>query len=231
MTIFHKAMLAGAVQVCGAEDDPQLQLILLEPSGEVVSLNRWAIYVAAPTQDAVKTSLPIIGVDKLLRAPVVVSRAQIELLVKTIPKDAQFKSLLEHVSIVNDVGNTLTAYFNDGRGQRSLSLRCLQSYPALTQWRQRFRALGKAQPFSTFVFNRARLEYVMNSITAACKYSGEFDYIAQQEFEHGYIWRTVNSQTGQGVMIAWVCSESKTALSNWEQSLLTQSVALVRPGR
>jgi hypothetical protein len=227
MSIFHKAMLSGAVQMCGAEDDPQLQLILLEPTGEVVALNRWAIYVAAPVPNAVKPSLPV--KDTILAAPTVVSRAQIELLVKTIPADKQFKSLLEHVAICNSTGNILNATFNDGRGERSMALRSLQPYSALSQWRQRFKALGKSLPFSNFVYNRARLDYVMNAINAACKYSGEFDYIAQQEFEHGFVWRTTNGQTGQSLMIAWVCPTSRTELSIWEKSLFIQT--LIRPIR
>jgi hypothetical protein len=231
MSIFHKAMLSGAVQMCGAEDDPQLQLILLEPTGEVVALNRWAIYAAAPVPSVIKTSLSINTMDKILAAPVVVSRAQIELLVKNIPADKQFKSLLEHVSITNRDGNVLNATFNDGRGERSMSLRSMQTYPALSQWQQRFQALGKAVAFSNFVYNRARLEYVMSAIGAACKYSGEFDYIAQQEFEHGFIWKTKNGQLNQVILIAWVCSTASPEVSLWEQSLLIKPTALLRPKR
>ena len=231
MSIFHKAMLSGAVQMCGAEDDPQLQLILLEPTGEVVALNRWAIYATAPVPNVIKTSLSINTTDKTLAAPVVVSRAQIELLIKNIPADKQFKSLLEHVSITNRDGNVLNATFNDGRGERSMSLRSMQTYPALSQWRQRFQALGKAIAFSNFVYNRARLEYVMAAISAACKYSGEFDYIAQQEFEHGFIWKTKNGQLNQVILIAWVCSTASPEVSLWEQSLLIKPTALSRPKR
>lgn len=227
MSIFHKAMLSGAIQVTGVEDDPQLQAILLEPTGEVVSINRWAVFATSPVISAVKTFLPIIGVDRPLKAAVAVPVAQVELLLKNIPKDVQFKGLLEHVSIINGQGNVLEAKFNDGRGERTMVLRSIIPHPFLVNWRTNFRNLGKYTPKS-FVYNRARLDAIINAINSSCRYSGEFDFIAQEGFEHGYVWRTKNGQTGQYIIVAWVFPEATTDLSEWEKGLL-KPTALVRP--
>jgi len=216
-------MLAGAVAVCGAEDDPQLQSVLLEPTGEVVAINRWAIFVAGPVPQNVISSLPITG--SLLRGPVSISRVQLELLVKAIPTDKQFKTLLEHVDVSNaqEGENVCQAVFNDGRGVQKRVLRALALNPNLTGWRKRFIDLGPALSNDNaghFVYNRARLKAVVDAIGVSCKYPGDFDFIDQRGFAHGYIWRAFNGQTGQVVVIAWVCSTSRTEITAWERTTL-----------
>ena len=220
MTIFHKSMLAGAALIGEVEDDPQLNCILLEPEGETAAINRWAIFASSPVPGAVLNSLPLSG-DVPLTKAVAVSTKQILELVKTIPADRQFKSLLEHVSITNAEGNILTATFNNGRGNQSVVLRSIQASGALFNWKERMKELRTSykRPATPFVFNRLRLKTVVAAIEASCKYLGEFDYVAQRIFDNGYIWSVKNGQTGQQVVVSWVMPTGDPEVTPWEQEL------------
>ena len=232
MTIYHRSMLAGAAVIAAAEDDPQLNQVLLESSGEVVAVSKWALAVFSPVLSAITRSLPL--TDKPLAGPVAVSVSQITDLCKAIPVDKQFKTLLEHISITNGDGNILNATFNNGRGNQSVILRSIQASSTLVSWRSRFRALGKPLPGAAvnFVFNRARLKTVVACVETACRYSGEFDFVNQKPFENGYVWSVKNGLTGQAVVVAWVLpSAGETPLSDWERNLFTAREALRRPGK
>jgi hypothetical protein len=228
MTIFHKSMLAGAAVIAGYEDDPRLNTVLLEPSGEVISANTWAIFVSEPTPTMTKNALPL--TEKPLKNAVAFSVNQINDLVKAIPADKQFKSLLEHVSIIHDEGNIYRAEFNNGRGTQSVIMRSMPVSKILTTWRNELRTLGNPAPFSKLVYNRARLETVVLGIKTACKYSGEFEVIDQKPFSNGCVWSVKNGQTGQTVLITWIMSKANYSESTWERTVFQREKnLLIRP--
>ena len=234
MTIFHKSMLLGAVAIAEVEDDPQLTQVLLEPTGEVVAINKWALYVASPSVPVVVKSLPLN--DTALNEAVGVSVTQIEELCRSIPSDRQFKSLLEHVSVVTDTGNVLKTAFNNGRGLQHVTLRAGQIGNALATWRARFKELGTTVHNSSinFLFNRARLKSVVAAIEVSCKYHGEFDSVVQRPFSNGYVWLARNGQTQQSITIAWVMPTGNPELTFWEKNLLgiaSIKKPLTRPSR
>lgn len=227
MSIYHKQILAGALKVASCEDDPQLSSILFEPSGEIVAINKWALFIASPAPATILKSLPIS--DMRLSAPVAVTAEQCEIIVKAIPADKMFKAKLEHFSILNNTGNLLSISFNNGRGNQNISVRSSAIHPALGSWRKRFRELGtRAGTLAEYTFIRSRLSAVTDAINTACKYSGEFDYVYQRVFSNGYIWRATNGLTGQTVLIAWTLPSGAVEQSHWENSLLRQG-ALTRP--
>jgi len=229
MTIFHKSMLAGAAVIAGCEEDPQLNTVLLEPTGEVISANTWAVFVSEPTPPMTKNALPLF--ERPLLGPVAFSVNQVNDLVKAIPADKQFKSLLEHVSITRDNGNVFKAEFNNGRGMQNVVMRSIQVPKVLSAWREQLRTLGSPTPFSKLIYNRARLEAVVLGIKTACKYSGEFEVIDQRPFSNGCIWSVKNGQTGQTVLIAWVLSKVNYSENKWERLLFQKGKNILERSR
>jgi hypothetical protein len=222
MTIFHRSILAGAALIGNTEDDPQMRVVLLEPSGEIVAINRWAVYVASPPAPEIVSKLPL--KDDRLPSAVTISNAQISELVKAIPPDRQFKTLLEHVTITQGNGNLLDAAFNNGKGVQSVRMRSTQGSAALLNWRDRLKAVGPLISSSapSFVYNRLRLKTVNQALEVSCKYSGEFDAVTQAIFKSGYIWRAQNGQTGQRIVIAWIAQMAQTPFDSWEINLFTK---------
>jgi hypothetical protein len=219
MTIYHKSMLAGAAAIASVEDDSALRTVLIEPSGEVVAACRWAYYAASPTLPAIAKSLPIS--DAPLRRSACVPVAQVSALCRAVPNDRQFKGMLEHVSISQVEGNTLLAVYNDGKGNPSVTLRSARINGELLAWRRCFASLGKpVVSLSEFVFNRRRLDTVVSALGMACRYDGEFDFIAQKPFANGYVWVARNGQTGQSVTVAWTLPTAKVETNEWEKKLL-----------
>lgn len=223
MTIYHKQILAGALKVAACEDDPQLSSILFEPSGEIIAVNKWALFIASP---AYTKALPL--PDTKLPGPISISRDQCEHIIKVIPVDKMFKAKLEHFTIKTGEGNILNISFNNGRGNQIMIVRSTAVHPALGEWRKRFRGLGaKNTGLTDYTFLRSRLSSVVDAINAACKYSGEFDYVYQRPFQNGYIWRASNGLTGQTVLIAWTLPSGQVTITPWESGLY--GGALSRP--
>ena len=221
MTIFHKAMIAGACEIVKAEkDDPGFSCVLFEPDGTIIARSQYAIFVAQPTLEKVARSLPFPS-DKKLVQPIAISLDQLISFLRSIPADRQFKGLLEHISLSPDVNGKVRGDIVDGKGTKHNFMRISQPKPALLQWRERMRSLSLGVGIRDFVFNRKRIGCVINAIEAACKYDGEFSYIVQKPFEGGYIWRCLNELTGQNVIVAHAMQASNKPIENtqWEETL------------
>lgn len=226
MTIYHKAMLAGACEIARVEKTSPV--ILLEPDGSIVSICSWAIYAAEPTHVGIIRSLPF-NDDVPLQKPSAVSIEQITTLIKAIPVDRQFKSKLEHISIKTD-GAYLICEINGGKGVISQRIRAVNASPMLLNWRERLRALtpgddviGQSMALKNFVFNRKRLMASVCAIELACKYDGEFSYVAQTVIPNGYLWKALNELNGnQTVILAHLLLGSKPPTpSEWEKGIFT----------
>lgn len=226
MSIFHKAMLAGAIEIARTEkDDPSLRCVLLEPDGTIVACNRWAIYVAQPVQAKAIKSLPFSS--PVFAEPLAVSFDQLANLVKNVPADRQFQGMLEHVSMTQ-VERTIEYEFNDGKSTGRGVLRCSKAAPVLTGWRARLAGLKTAvQTKGSFAFNRKRLVSVIAAIESACKYDGEFAYIKQEPFPTSYIWSAFNELTSQHVLVAFLMPTAQPTESEWEKSLFTVKKKMV----
>jgi len=158
MTIFHKSMLAGAVEIARVEDDPTLNVVYLEPDGSVAAANQYAIYAASPAMPEIIRALPFVDVDRRLASPVAVPIQQLLDFIKSIPTDKQFKGKLEYISVVTagvgasghagglsaagGVGGAaaVTATVHDGRAPRSVTLRGVRAHQGVVTWRTRLRA-------------------------------------------------------------------------------------------
>lgn len=219
MSIFHKAIIAGAVEIARAEkEDPELSCVLFEPDGSVVACNRWALYAASPTT---AKSLPFTHDEKLFSAQAFPLVQLVELL-KAIPQDKQFRGMLEHVQIIKSDINKHEARIHDGRGIKPIVLRSTNPHPALRSWRERFASL-REDAGMRFMYNRKRLASAVEAVEAACKYDGEFAFVEQRPFKNGLLWRALNELTGQMVLLAWIVPaiDKTVAVSAWESSLFS----------
>ena len=224
--IFHKSMLAGACEIARVEKDA---VILLEPSGEVVAINQWAIYVAQPTSEKVAKSLPL-GDDAPLSSTVAVSVDQVFTLIKSVGVDKQFKGILEHISINQDGEQRIECKAVSSRTDSYHKIRLSKIPAPLKDWRKRYSELGAVKPsLMNFVFNRKRLSAIIAAIEASCKYDGEFAYISQVPFTNGYIWKSFNELTGQTILIAHVLPVAKESdRTEWELRILNLKIKKIR---
>jgi hypothetical protein len=227
MTIYHKAMLSGACEIARVEKENPL--VLLEPDGSIASICSWAIYASEPTHPGIIRSLPF-GNDVPLETAVAVSVEQLTTLIKAIPSDRQFKSKLEHISIKTD-GAYLSCEINGGKGVISQKIRSLKGSPMLLTWRDRLRALiagneasERSMTLKNYLFNRKRLMAAVCAIELACKYDGEFSYVAQSVVPNGYLWKALNELTGnQSVIIAHILPTGNIPPpSDWEKKIFAK---------
>jgi len=226
MTIFHKAMLSGACEIARVEKSNPT--VLLEPDGSIASICSWAIYASEPTHPGIIRSLPFSN-DIPIVTPSAVSVEQLITLIKAIPTDRQFKSKLEHISIKTD-GAYLTCEINGGKGVISQKIRAVKGSPMLLTWRDRLRALiagneasERSMPLKDFVFNRKRLMAAVCAIESACKYDGEFSYVAQSVIPNGYLWKALNELNGnQTVLLAHILpAGGSPPTSDWEKGIFS----------
>ena len=222
MSIYHKSIIAGAVEIAKIEADPTLDVVYLEPDGTVVSANRSIFYAASPARKEITAGLPFDSNAPLLSACAIPTKQLVDFL-KSIPTDKQFKGKLEYISITTGAGNMITATIHDGRGPRTTVLRTVKPHPATVGWRAVFKSLNKAVSggLGRFVYNRARLNAVVSAIDAACKYDGTFSLIEQTPFEAGYLWRAFNQLTGQYILIAFkmLLPADVPPVEQWERDL------------
>lgn len=219
-------MLSGACEIARVEKANPM--VLLEPDGSIASICSWAIYASEPTHPGIIRSLPFSN-DVPLTTPSAVSVEQLITLIKAIPTDRQFKSKLEHISIKSD-DTYLHCEINGGKGIISQKIRALKAPPMLLSWRDRLRALmagneasEQSMPLKNFVFNRKRLMAAVCAIELACKYDGEFSYVAQSVIPNGYLWKALNELNGnQTVLLAHILPAGGTlSISDWEKSIFT----------
>jgi hypothetical protein len=232
LTIFHKSIIAGAVEIAKIESDPTLDIVYFEPDGTVVSANRSIFYAASPARKEITAGLPFNDVP-LISTCAIPTKQLVDFL-KSIPTDKQFKGKLEYISITTGAGNMLTATIHDGRGPRMTVLRTVKPHPATVGWRNVFKSLNKAVSggLGRFVYNRARLNAVVSAIDAACKYDGTFSLIEQTPFEAGYLWRAFNQLTGQYILIAFkmLLPADVPPVESWERNVLSANKKpLIRP--
>jgi hypothetical protein len=223
MTIFHKSMLAGAVEIARIEkENPLYRSVLLQRDGTVIAANEQTRYVAQGSQEAMYKALPF-GNKASLVTDVAVTHEQLSNLIKMVPADKQFNGALEHVDISTDEGNVLDVTYNDGRGQVHFKIRSGRIAPALANYKGALNTLGIGRVGQKeMLFNRACLESAFSAMKAACKYDGKFEYIMQRAFSKGYMWRTVNGITSQSILIFFVMPEVKDIeLGYWEKKLFT----------
>ena len=229
MTVFHKAILAGAVEVARAERTNDLYRgVLLQRDGSVVAANSQIRYIAQPSSAKVYDFLSFAKAGTLVN-DVSISWDQLTNLLKMVPKDQQFKGALEHIDMSNAEGNLINVVFNDGKGEGKFKLRSSEVSPVLSSWRKYFQELGVGMSGQQeFVFNRKRLNMVIDAIETSCKYDGEFSYIVQRPFSNGYIWRCLNELTGQLVLIAFIMPRVEEVVehSDWEKNLFTRVKSL-----
>jgi hypothetical protein len=142
--------------------------------------------------------------------------------------------MLEHVSITNDADERYIICKAVNAGNDShLRIKRSKIIAPLFSWRTRLKEILSSERKAmsqNYVFNRKRLNAVLSSIEAACKYNGEFAYIVQTYFSGGYIWKSYNELTNQTVLIAHLLIGigNTPEVSGWEQSFYNKQKVVIR---
>ena len=232
--IYHKSMVAGAIEIARADKNHlSLSCVLFDVDGTVAACNRFAIYAAQPTSEKMISSLHFPG-DIRTGNQMAISIDQLSKLIKAIPMDKQFAGRLEHFSIVQD-SQSANVEFNDGRAVVKHRLKLSKITASLGEYKNRLSEIASKSGLVNrlkFVYNRSRLVSVVNAIESACKYNGEFAFIDKEPYENGEIWRAINEITGQMVVCAHVLpsASSTPEKSDWEKSIFKKKITLSKRG-
>jgi hypothetical protein len=226
--IFSK-MALQVVQVTEVDKDlPVFNTVLLRRDGSVVAGNRktwvWVSSLPADKRKVVPLS------ERFLIDEITVWADSISKLIRAIPRDTQFKGLLEHVEIHHEEDGSVKAEISDGTMNHAIDIRV--SNLRMQGWQEVFRnAAASMHNIESFldpneimeiVLNRKRLAQLLGVLEKVMAYDGSFSpaywYFAQ---DGSVLMRCKNELNGQrmvGVIGAQECDEYP--LNEEEEQLL-----------
>lgn len=201
--------------------------LCLEPNGAVAASNSQVYGWVSPLSAEKRKLVPLD--DTPVGERIVLSADTVANVIKAIPKDTQFKGLLEHVDIElpEPGGMGVNIHIADARQRHVIHQRRVSfTYP---NYAQVFREAWVAADHSgvPLCLNRKRLGNVMAVADKVCSYDGSFAPTWWHMCHDGtVIMRTVNELTDQRLICVFSASEADTLpLDDTEQALFAGSVA------
>jgi hypothetical protein len=226
--IISKASL-GVVELCRADKQvPILWMVCFEPDGTVIATNGKVVCAVSPVQKRIADAVPLASKGMLL-GQVLLSADSVRELIKAIPRDTQFKGLLEHCAVEVMNSAQIKVQITDGKSKREMMLR--QSARAYLPYRKVFiEAWANVINGSDgkVVMNRKRMALAMTAIDKVCPYDGDFSPVYWQFTRQGnVIVRAENEITGQRLCAVFSSvdiygqeSAGWLELNDWERKLL-----------
>lgn len=225
--IFSK-MALQVVQVTEVDKDlPVFNTVLLRKDGSVVAGNRktW-VWVSGLPEDQRKL-VPLS--ERPMLGEINIWADSINKLIRAIPRDTQFKGLLEHVEIHHEMSGEVKAEISDGTMNHEIGVRV--SNLKMEGWLEVFRnAAASMHNIASFldpsevmeiVLNRKRLSQLLNVLEKVMAYDGSFSP-AHWYFAHdgSVIMRCKNELNGQRMVGVIGAQESDDYLLNDEEEYL-----------
>lgn len=215
--IFSKAALQAAMLCAGDKSVPALSVVMLEADGTVVAANGKAMIAISPVTTRIRESVPLPDKEELTEVAVISVDTAKEL-VKAVPKDTQFKGLLEHVSVrVAEAGKPpLIVTTNDGKRKSETTVRRLRDRGL--DWRPVFQEafVGADYGNGLWIANRMRLRAVIDTLEKVCPYSGDFSPVFWIIRDNGIaLIRVENELTGQRAVITFRGTSGAEAQEKW----------------
>jgi hypothetical protein len=184
---------------------PVFDYICIEPDGTVVATNGRVLSLVSPVADTIKAKVPLTKKDNAdcFGERILLTSEAVRTILKAIPKDTQFKGLLEHCSIWLDSegSTTVKVQVTDGRRTSDLTLRRINSeyitYEKVLKEASESRLMVGTDNIQC-VLNRKRMSLLVDALDKVCPYDGEFSPIYWEFTKRGHvIVRAQNELTKQ----------------------------------
>lgn len=198
--IISKAAL-GVATVAGKDTNvPILNSVCIEPSGEVVATNGLVLCVVSPVSEKMRNAVPLEPKEPMSEQVVLTAEA-IKTVIKAMPRDTQFKGLLEHCAMRPEGTDKVKVVVTNGRSNSEMTLRRMaEGYP---DYRAVLRKAAKdrCDGNSRTILNRKRMDQLVKAMSHVCPYHGKFSPV-YWEFTKGgnIIVRAKNELTGQRML-------------------------------
>ena len=234
--IISKSALQLVGMVGADKGMPMLNSICIEPNGMVIASNTKAIAIVGPVSSRIREAVPLQEQPGDITQQVVLTADTAKNLVKSIPRDTQFKGLLEHTNIRCDGSMKMTAEITDGKRRNEIKFRKLNhmyfDYKPVFQaaWKNKY----EGEKVKDIILNRKRLTLVLSVIDKVCNYDGDFSPVFWTFTSGGdVIIKARNELTDQGMIVVFRGVESKgdegAPEYPWERELF-EGVAKKRQG-
>jgi hypothetical protein len=204
---------------------PVLNNIHIRQDGTTVGSNGKTILAVSPvSMEARATLKDRIGDDALLVEGVTVAEETAKDVLKNIPKDIQFKGLLEHCNVKVDAESERGVEFTMTDGKRPKVIKGKRWVRDYIQFEEVFARVAKTRKAVQVVLNRRRLMSLLEAVDKACPdSSGNSAVYLEFSSENDIVVRSVNYTNGQrvmGVMQSYKGTEGQWLDdTEWEKSL------------
>lgn len=229
--IISKASLNLAILCAGDKHIPLMNVVCIEPDGSVVATNGKVIAAVSPVSPEMCAAVPLSGkgLEDTFGQQLVLSAGTVREIVKAIPRDTQFKGILEHCSVrLTPSTSVVTVEVTDGKRRNTMTVRTVA--PKWIEYKAVFKNAwdrGAEEPADGWrvVLNRKRTALMVEMIERVCPYDGDFAPVYWEFARNGnVIVRALNELTGQrmiGVLSAVTgAGAAWMEMSDWERKMV-----------
>jgi hypothetical protein len=202
--------------VCAPDkSNAALNCICIEPDGSVVASNSKVWAWVSPLSDARASLVPLPAVG--LNTRIMLSAGNVEKILKTIPKDTQYKGLLEHCDIARVEENrpALVVTTTDGKQTHAINVNAMAvRYPEYRKlfadaWASHMVICNEGYRVVSQCLNRKRISNVCTVVDKVCSYDGQFAptwwFFAQ---DGSVLMKSVNELTDQRIWCLFGASDT-----------------------
>lgn len=207
--IVHKSNLRIVDVVREDKGIPMLNNIHIDNDGITSAIGNKIMLVISAVKGEAKKAIEKMqqwGNSNIGKDGITIPADSVKEVLKNIPKDTQFKGLLEHV----DVDGEGVFKLSDGRRQRVI--KCTPWKRDYPEWRKLYDSKKKEGSFRA-VYNRKRLLLLLQAIEKCCEDTSGYSPVWLEGCEDGTLLvRSVNMKTGQkalGVVAAYEGKEGE----------------------
>lgn len=203
---------------------PVLNNIHIREDGTTVGSNGKTILAVSPVGAEARATLKDRIGDDELSVPVTVAEETAKDVLKNIPKDTQFKGLLEHCNVKIDPESERGVEFTMTDGKRPKVIKGKRWMRDYIQYEDVFARVAATRKEVKIVLNRRRLMSLLDAIDKACPDStGNSPVFIEFSDQNDIVVRCINYTNGQkvmGVMQSYKGAEGQwIEETEWERSL------------
>jgi len=206
--IISKAALQLVNIAGGNKMVPVFNCVCLEPDGSIVASNGRLLGLVSPVTDKIKAAVPLGHKEsaEIFGERILLTADAVRTILKSLPRDTQFKGLLEHVSLwlPEPKAMSVKIEITDGRRRQEMTLRRMETeyipYEKLLHESAAGRLQGGNENIQC-VLNRRRMALLVDALDKVCPYDGEFSPVYWEFTKAGHvIIRAMNELTGQRLL-------------------------------
>jgi hypothetical protein len=205
---------------------PVLNNVHITQDGTVIGSNGKCIILVSPVTKEVRNNLKELIGDDPINDPkgVTISEEAGKDVLKNMPKDTQFKGLLEHVNVIPDEEDHRAVEFKLTDGKRPKAIRGRRWERDYIEYQKVLDRVNRTKEVKRVVLNRKRLLSLLDTIDKACTdTSGNSAVFLEFSEANDIIVRGVNYANGQrmiGVMQSYKGNEGEwLEQDEWEKKI------------